>query len=140
VKRAPSSYPYAGWRWGTRGTVSSGAIEKPHRSGWRPILEAEFDLQYSPLMELDYGKGRMVWSQLDVEDHAPVDPVARRVARQLVEYSRTAPLAPRRTTTYIGGEAGARQLDALGRAVSKSRARRCCGRPCGHRPGREHIF
>jgi beta-galactosidase len=121
VKRAPSSYPYAGWRWGTRGTVSSGAIEKPHRSGWRPILEAEFDLQYSPLMELDYGKGRMVWSQLDVEDHAPVDPVARRVARQLVEYSRTAPLAPRRTTTYIGGEAGARQLDALGVQYEKAK-------------------
>ena len=28
--------PYAGWHWGNRGGVSSAAIEKPHRSGWRP--------------------------------------------------------------------------------------------------------
>jgi beta-galactosidase len=65
--------PYAGWRWGNRGTVASAAIEKPHRSGWRPLLETEFDLAYSPLMELDYGKGKIVWSQLDLEDHAALD-------------------------------------------------------------------
>ena len=44
--------PYAGWHWGNRGGVSSAAIEKPHRSGWRPLLECEFDLAYTPLMEL----------------------------------------------------------------------------------------
>ena len=36
--------PYAGWHWGNRGGVSSAAVEKPHRSGWRPLLECEFDL------------------------------------------------------------------------------------------------
>ena len=41
----------------TDGGVTSAAIEKPHRSGWRPLLECEFDLAYTPLMELDYGKG-----------------------------------------------------------------------------------
>jgi beta-galactosidase len=29
--------PYAGWHWGNRGGVSSAAIEKPHRSGWRAM-------------------------------------------------------------------------------------------------------
>jgi beta-galactosidase len=52
--------PRYGWHWGNRGAVSSAAVEKPHLSGWRPILETEFDLQYSPLMELDYGRGRII--------------------------------------------------------------------------------
>ena len=61
--------PDHGWHWGNRGVVTSAAIEKPHRSGWRPILECEFDLAYSPLMELDYGRGRLVLCTLDLEDH-----------------------------------------------------------------------
>jgi beta-galactosidase len=111
---AKTNYPYAGWRWGNRGTVASAAIEKPHRSGWRPLLECEFDLAYSPLMELDYGRGRLIWCQLDLEDHAPVDPVARKVASQVMSYARTAPLAPRKVTLYLGNDAGKAKLDALG--------------------------
>jgi beta-galactosidase len=106
--------PYAGWRWGNRGTVASAAVEKPHRSGWRPLLEAEFDLQYSPLMELDYGKGKIVWSQLDLEDHAALEPAANRLARQVINYATTAPLAPRVAVSYIGGETGSALLNSLG--------------------------
>ncbi len=32
--------PYAGWHWGNRGAVTSAAIEKPHRSGWRRCWNA----------------------------------------------------------------------------------------------------
>ena len=78
--------PPFGWRWGNTGSVSSAAIEKPHHSGWRPILECGFDLQYTPLMELEVGKGRVIWCQLDLEDHvAAGDPVAERIVRRLVE-------------------------------------------------------
>jgi beta-galactosidase len=108
------SYPYAGWRWGNRGTVASAAIEKPHRSGWRPLLEGEFDLQYSPLMELDYGKGKIVWSQLDLEDHASLDPAAQRLARGVIEFSSKAALAPRVVVNYIGGVSGSALLKSLG--------------------------
>ena len=65
-----------GARWGTQHSVTCAAIETPHRAGWRPLLCGEFDLAYSPLMELDYGLGRVVWSQLDLEDQAPLDPAA----------------------------------------------------------------
>ncbi|HEX8550703.1 MAG TPA: hypothetical protein VF681_04020 [Abditibacteriaceae bacterium] len=109
-----TNYPFAGWRWGNRGTVASASIEKPHRSGWRPLLEAEFDLAYSPLMELDFGKGKILWSQLDLEDHASLDPAANRVAKGVIEYSTRAPLAPRLTANYIGGEAGSALLKSLG--------------------------
>jgi beta-galactosidase len=111
---AKTNYPYAGWRWGTRGTVASAAIEKPHRSGWRPLLEGEFDLAYSPLMELDFGKGRVIWSQLDLEDHASLDPAAQRLARQLINYATKAPLAPRTVVSYIGGPTGSALLQSLG--------------------------
>jgi beta-galactosidase len=78
VRLAKTNYPYAGWRWGNRGTVASASVEKPHRSGWTPLLESEFDLAYSPLMELDFGRGKVLWSQLDLEDHATLDPAAQR--------------------------------------------------------------
>jgi beta-galactosidase len=119
-ERAPSGMPAFGWRWGGRHAVSTGAIEKPHRSGWRPLLETEFDLAYTPLMELDYGKGRITLCQLDLEDHA-ADPAARRLLVNLLRMTATAPLMPRRArTVYVGGDAGARTLDGLGVAYEHS--------------------
>jgi beta-galactosidase len=87
--------PKYGWRWGNRHMVSSAPIEKPHRSSWRPILEAEFDLAYTPLMELDYGNGRLIWCALDLEEHTALDPAAHRVARQLMQYAATSRLSPK---------------------------------------------
>ncbi len=113
VTKAPTRYPFVGWRWGTRGTVSSAAIEKPHRSGWRPLLECEFDGAYSPLMELDFGRGRVTWCQLDLEDHA-LDPAAFKLALQLLAHAQTAPLAPRGQVLYNGGAAGEALLKSLG--------------------------
>ncbi len=84
--------PYAGWHWGNRGGVTSAAIEKPHRSGWRPLLECEFDLAYTPLMELDYGQGRLIVCTLDLEDHVALDPAARRMAGRVMDYALHSPL------------------------------------------------
>lgn len=100
----PLSIPPYGWRWGNRGSVSSAPVEKPHNSGWRPILEGEFDLAYSPLMELDSGKGRALLCTLDLEDAWRTDPAARRLAAQLVSYAATAPLAPTAKTMVIGSD------------------------------------
>ncbi len=115
--------PYAGWHWGNRGGVASAAIEKPHRSGWRPLLECEFDLAYTPLMELDCGQGRLIVCTLDLEDHVDRDPAARRVALGIVDYARHAPLAPRaKTVVYLGGGAGAAWLDKIGVSYQPSTA------------------
>jgi beta-galactosidase len=107
--------PYSGWRWGNRHMVSSAPIEKPHRSSWRPILETEFDLAYTPLMEFDYGKGRLIWCGLDLEEHTGLDPAAHRVARQLMQYAATSRLSPKAASvSYLGGEGGRKLLDSLG--------------------------
>ncbi len=107
--------PYAGWHWGNRGGVSSAPIEKPHRSGWTPLLECEFDLAYTPLMELDYGQGRMIVCMLDLEDHVALDPAARLIAGRIMEYALRSPLAPRASkVVYLGGDTGAVWLNKIG--------------------------
>jgi len=113
--------PYAGWHWGNRGGVSSAAIEKPHRSGWRPLLECEFDLAYTPLMELDYGQGRLMVCTLDLEDHVALDPAARRIAGRIMDYALHSPLSPRAANVmYLGGAAGAAWLDRIGVSYARS--------------------
>jgi hypothetical protein len=107
--------PYAGWHWGNRGGVSSAPIEKPHRSGWRPLLECEFDLAYTPLMELDCGQGRLIVCTLDLEDHWLKDPAARLLAGRILDYALRAPLSPQaRKVAYLGGAPGAAWLDRIG--------------------------
>jgi beta-galactosidase len=110
---SPYNVPYHGWRWGNRHTVSSGALEKPHRAGWRPILQCEFDLAYSPLMELDFGKGRLTLCQLDLEDHYEQDPAAERMAVRVIRHAATADLRARVDTYFVGSDEGKARLDAL---------------------------
>ena len=113
--------PYAGWHWGNQGGVSSAPIEKPHLSGWRPLLECEFDLAYSPLMELDYGQGRVIICTLDLEDHVGSDPAAKRMAEHVVDYALHSPLSPRVSkVVYLGGATGAAWLDKTGVSYQKS--------------------
>ncbi|MBW3625771.1 MAG: hypothetical protein KY468_20440, partial [Armatimonadetes bacterium] len=90
--------PAYGWHWGNRGAVSSAPLEKPHRTSWRPLLETEFDLAYSPLMEMEHGRGRMILSTLDLEDHYRNDPAARKLASNLMRYATTAPVPPKART------------------------------------------
>ena len=115
ARLSPSNMPWYGWHWGNRGGVSSASIEKPHRSGWRPILESEFDLAYSPLMELGYGKGRLILNELDLEDHYSVDAGAAQLVQQIVSYGMNSPvLGKPDKVVLIGGDGDAQKLDSLG--------------------------
>jgi beta-galactosidase len=107
--------PKYGFHWGNQGVVTSAAIEKPHRSGWRPILECEFDLAYSPLLELDYGQGRLTLCTLDLEDHALQDPAALVLAGNLLRYcAATRPVVRAKRTILLGDEQDRKVLAALG--------------------------
>ncbi len=106
--------PYYGWRWGSRGGVSSAMLEKPHFSGWTPILEGEFDLAYSPLMELQSLGGRIILCSLDLEDAAASDPAAAQLSRQLLSYAASALPSPAQPTVYIGDDDGAARLRDIG--------------------------
>lgn len=104
-----------GWRWGNRGGVSSCAIEKPHRGSWRPLLECEFDLAYTPLMEMEYGRGRVTLCTLDLEDHFECDPAAERLAKQVLKHVIKGQVRGKaRQVEYVGGKEDEEFLRRLG--------------------------
>ncbi len=112
----PTSVPQAkwGWHWGNRGSVASRNIEKPHHGGWTPLLESDFDLQYTPLMELARGKGGIIVCQLDFEDNL-ADPAAMRLLDNLIAYAKAKKFTPRSSSTvYLGGAKGQDRLKSFG--------------------------
>jgi beta-galactosidase len=110
-------FPYHGYRWGTRGAVSAAAIEKPHRAGWTPWLEGEFDLAYTPLMSLDYGRGRVTICALEPS----ADPAAQQFHAELITALQSEPPLPRaQKVVLLGNDDDARWLDRLN--VSYTRA------------------
>ncbi len=105
--------PQYGWHWGNQGSVSSAAMEKPHFSAWRPMLEGDFDLAFSPLMELPWGSGLLIYSGLDLESRTTPEPVARLMGERLVQYAAQARVQPRVTTHYIGDGVGEKLLRTM---------------------------
>jgi len=120
-EKAPGDYPLYGWHWGNRGSVATNALEKPHNSGWTPMLECEFDMAYSPLMELNYKKGKLIWCSLDLEDHADKDPVAEIMAKRLIAYGQSADLKPvNKKTLFIGKPQEQKVVDEIGLLYTKA--------------------
>ncbi len=122
---SPHNAPWYGWHWGNGGAVSSVPLEKPHYSGWRSILQSEFDLAYTPLMELDYGQGKLILTTLDLEDHYLQDPATAQLARQLITYAANPDSQPNsqpnsqsnlqpQEAVFIGNEGDTVLLDNLG--------------------------
>lgn len=113
-----------GWHWGNRGSITSAAIEKPHNSAWRSILECEFDLAYSPLLEMQTGAGKVLLCTLDLDGRTTTDPAADLLATRLVTYLSAssvpfpsdagAPTGRPLRTLYLGDDAGETLLRNLG--------------------------
>ena len=74
-------------------------------------MEGEFDLNYSPLMELNLGKGLLVLCSLDIEDRG--DPVAQSLTRRVIDYAATAILKPGQPVFYLGNPEGEALLHSL---------------------------
>jgi hypothetical protein len=72
-------------------------------------------------MELPYGKGQVVWSNLDLEDHFVQDVVAATMAARLIRYIDTLRPLPRTTELILLGTAkDAALLDDLGLVYRKN--------------------
>lgn len=122
IKEGMYGVPYYGWHWGNQGALTSAALEKPHHSSWRPILECEFDLAYSPLMEMNFGKGTLTLCTLDLEDYFETDPVASKLARQLTQYACYNPFeAKTKKVSYVGNESDCKLLERMGLIFSKAK-------------------
>lgn len=120
LAKTETRFPEYGWRWGNRGSVASMMIEKPHRTAWTPLLEGQFDLAYTPLMERAHGRGRLIWNGLDLEGRN--DPAARLVARRIFDYALAAkPTVPDGRVALLGA-AGVPLAKALGLNFAPSAA------------------
>ena len=102
------------WRCGNRGTVASVLIEKPARGDWRALVDGEFDLQYSALLETVDGRGRAVFCQMDVTGRTADDPAADRIVAGLIDHLATAPAPAPRPVMVAGGGPCADLLRDLG--------------------------
>jgi hypothetical protein len=76
------------------GVVAAMAVAQPNFAEWRPILQCDFDRSFSPLMELEYGRGRLILCTLGIEEHALRDPAAAQLTMQIVEYAQSVPCRP----------------------------------------------
>jgi len=72
------------WHWTNKGLVATFTYEKPQLGNFRVLLDHEFDLLYTPLIEFRNGKGRMIFSQLDLVDHCENEPVAALLMDRLI--------------------------------------------------------
>jgi hypothetical protein len=73
------------YRWGSYGTVSTVVIEKPHFGTFTPVLDAEFDLRYSPLLLWHLGRGRVLFCQVDITGRYGKEPAATLLAKNILE-------------------------------------------------------
>ncbi len=76
------------------------AVQRPVTGGWLPLLLTE-NTEYSPLLEVRYGKGRLILCTLDLRAGAKPAVMAH-LLRNLITYL-ASPVQPRSTKTlYIG--------------------------------------
>lgn len=110
VPRAP--------KWTNRHAVASVALKTPHAAGFTPLLETEFDLAYSPLLEWRYGKGAVYFCSLDFSNRLETDPVAAKLAKQLIEVVARQALPPAKRVFHTGTPEEASLLRELGLGVT----------------------
>jgi beta-galactosidase len=100
-------------KWTNTHAIASVAIRTPEVAGFTPVLQTEFDMAYSPLLECRYGKGMVTYCSLDLTARVGSDPVATQLAVQLLQRQLSA-LSPAKTVYYTGDAAGADLMNALG--------------------------
>ena len=98
-----TSWPHAP-HWGNKGSVSSVVIETPTKGAFTPLIECEFDLAYSPLLEWKHGEGEIIYCQLDLTDRiGDEDPVAIKITANLINYmDNAASGSQNKTIRYYG--------------------------------------
>ncbi|HUU99171.1 MAG TPA: hypothetical protein VM487_25850, partial [Phycisphaerae bacterium] len=100
--------------WGNYGIVATTLIETPHHGNFTAIIDGEFDMRYSALLEWTCGQGRVIFSQLDLTGRVGEDPVATELAHKLLKYATHDPQPLFRRAVYMGGPKGRALISRLG--------------------------
>lgn len=88
--------------WTYRHVIAGVMLRIPEKAGFVPLMDGEFDLDYSPLLEFRYGKGAMTFCTLDLEGREAADPLPWKVGAAVL----SAFFAPRRANASgVSGDA-----------------------------------
>ncbi len=101
-------------KWTNRHAVASVAFKTPQVAGFTPLIETEFDLAYTPLLQWREGKGTVYFSSLDFSGRLGVDPAATLLAGNLIKTISSATLPATVPVYYLGGDEGLARLRQLG--------------------------
>ena len=74
-------------KWGNTHNVATVTIIKPDTGNFRTLVDCEYALNYAAAWEFEYGRGRIVFNQLDVCGRTENDPAAERFFRNLLRHS-----------------------------------------------------
>lgn len=69
-----------------RHAIASTVFEIPTTTGYKPLFICEFDLNYTPLLEWDFGRGCVVYNTFDFTDRIGKDVSAMALAVNLFRY------------------------------------------------------
>jgi len=107
-------------KWTNTHAVASIALKTPETLGFTPLLQTEFDMAYSPLLEFRYGKGKVTYCTLDLTDRVGADPVATLLARNLLMAQLVALPIQKSVYYYLGKDKDVKLLEETGIATEKS--------------------
>lgn len=114
------------WQWGNYGCVADVVVEKPQTGNFSSLLDCEFDLQYTPLLEYTSQPGRVILSQIDFSGRDLDDPAQERLLNNLLSYAQLSPATiagawvPRTSLSvrYVGSAALRDLIASLGAHLS----------------------
>jgi hypothetical protein len=99
------------WHWSNKAMVATFCAEKPQFGNFRVLLDAGFDLLYTPLVEFQVGKGRVLLNQLDLVDHYGIGPVATMLLQRILDDYSKATARTLSPVAILGDGAGAALKD-----------------------------
>jgi len=113
---SPDSNPMGGTRyphWSNNGMVSTFWYQKPQAGNYRVLLDGGFDQMNTALLEMQTGRGRWVFSQLDLTNRYGVDPAASLIFNRTLDYLTKPAQLALTSVAYAGGTEGSKMLDEL---------------------------
>lgn len=106
-------------KWTNTHAVASIALKTPETVGFTPVLQTEFDMAYSPLLEWRYGKGQVTYCTLDLTGRVGQEPAATLLAQNLLK-AQNSPLPVQRNVYYSGDDKGLKLINKMGIAVKQT--------------------
>ena len=98
-------YPRHIWTISQKGVVSSLMIQRPHTGAYRSYLNGGFDLDYSALLELTSGQGKIFFCQLDICSRNARNPNSMLALGSLLKaLDNIAPQGKTKPVVYNGGD------------------------------------